>query len=417
MEGGVTAVATRGRRYTRNLYYNGAGGTYSSTQTYLSNEQHARLACESYAGAGRCSVGTSCSFYYYYPTYDGSCSYSKTGYEWVYYNPGIYTVGGAYGGYDASVAGDSLFVRYKARPYQQHYADWQLVLKDLGIPFDTDHTTTATTTTATTTTITSITTTTASCAPHHCKYGTSGPCFNHALEVCSGFAKGTTLTTACPVEFDACNEDGSKPTMITSTATTVTATTTTTTTYVAQECNGQTESPLCGVRFNPRDCTSNTNHVKKFVFENCPIMCGLACTTTATTTTVTTTSATTITATTSTMTATTTTTTTLPVCNYPPGNAVPLTKEMYERNDIVEIMSSTCIPEAEFENYAGKVVLAHLPKMVHVGTNAFKRASAVDSIVDLSRSTALQEIGDGGFDEFKGEVWMVSDNQHKKKDS
>ena len=145
----------RSRRYAgAGTYDNGAGGTFRTTQTSLSNEQIALAACESKAGGGQCKTGSCGSFTYKYPTKDKQCDGSKVGYEWIYSNTGYTKVGQDYSGQGADVSGDSLFVRHKPSTT----AKWLLSLKALG-----DRrldTTTATTTTTTATTATATTTTT-----------------------------------------------------------------------------------------------------------------------------------------------------------------------------------------------------------------------------------------------------------------
>ena len=119
----------------------------------MTNEQIALAACESYAGGGKCMVGTCGNFAYYHSKNDNAhCNHAlEKGYEWVYSNNAGTTVGDNYGKGTTDVTGDSLFVRY----HPTNMADWVLSLKELGDRrLDTTTTATTTTTTATTTTTT-----------------------------------------------------------------------------------------------------------------------------------------------------------------------------------------------------------------------------------------------------------------------
>ena len=123
----ITATTTT----TPTLFDNGANGTYSMPSSSPTNKMHARLACESFAGVGKCESGTCGDFSYYNVISDGDCSTSKTGYEWIYRNDGYTKVGQDYGDSrgSESVVLNALFVRQKV----SSSGSWSLVLQNLGV--------------------------------------------------------------------------------------------------------------------------------------------------------------------------------------------------------------------------------------------------------------------------------------------
>ena len=150
---------------------NGAGGTYICNLggIGMTNTEHAQAACESHYGVGSCNTGVCGSFSYWYSSLDASCDNNKAdgSYEFIYANAGYTTCYGSEAlccnrecinaGYtndgdndcgdnsdesvppfsacatsttfvnDASVAGNSLFVRQKSSS-----SPWSLTLSNLG---------------------------------------------------------------------------------------------------------------------------------------------------------------------------------------------------------------------------------------------------------------------------------------------
>ena len=117
-------------------------------------------------------------------------------------------------------------------------------------------------------------------------------------------------------------------------------------------------------------------------------------------------------------------------CNYPPGKAIQLTREMAQRDNQEELDTATCIPNHEFyisptqctfkdrDNdcsigsllpFLDRILLPNFPSlrsMVSIGAGAFSGVAAGTKI-DLSNSRALASIGSHAFYFFMGELRMV----------
>ena len=97
---------------TRRLGSNGAGSTFQCSYG-SDNSNIARAACDSVYGAGTCTTGSCGSFFYWYYSGHVSCDCNKPvgAYEFIYENTGYTTVGADYGGGNADVTNNQLFVR------------------------------------------------------------------------------------------------------------------------------------------------------------------------------------------------------------------------------------------------------------------------------------------------------------------
>lgn len=109
---------------------NGVGGQFVCYYG-MSDQEVARLACESVYGS--CSTGSCGSFYYYYGQNHISCDCEKPfgQYEFIYKNTGYKNVGSDYSGTVDSVEGNGLFVRGKSLG-SCGSTSWRLILSDLG---------------------------------------------------------------------------------------------------------------------------------------------------------------------------------------------------------------------------------------------------------------------------------------------
>jgi hypothetical protein len=169
------------------------------------------------------------------------------------------------------------------------------------------------TTTRTTTSKTSTTTTKTSTTKTSTTRTTSTSTVTVTTSTVTSTTLSTTTVTSTTVTFTnttttRTDTTTTRTTTSVTTATTATTTTTTiTTTYVPGKCNGVTEPAGCGTSMSKPECLSD-----KTVRQKCPIMCGIACTSTSTTitNTVTTITSTFTTVSSTTLTATTITTTT-----------------------------------------------------------------------------------------------------------